>query len=90
MPGHHAAQALPEVTEGLDFALPVNVVEGEEREAADIVIETRLLARLSNVHVATTAERFSERGASKEPLDKERVRRNGERLDATCRANGVD
>jgi hypothetical protein len=45
---------------------------------------------LSNVHVATTAERFSERGASKEPLDKERVRRNGERLDATCRANGVD
>jgi len=90
MPGHHAAQALPEVTEGLDFALPVNVVEGEEREAADIVIETRLLARLSNVHVATTAERFSERGASKEPLDKERVRRNGERLDATCRSNGVD
>jgi hypothetical protein len=31
----------------------------------------------------------TKRGASKEPIDKERIRRSGEWLTRTCRANGV-
>jgi hypothetical protein len=32
----------------------------------------------------------TKRGASKESVDKERIRRSGGRLARTCRANGVD